>query len=97
MKALYLQQLSSRPTIVHEMPQDVREQALEEMLATGSGFRNDDVLSEQSVTLEKTDLKPIKPDKDSSFLYANNPLYGGTPKCRSLQWRIFIKFAGKRK
>lgn len=80
MKALYLQQLSGRPTVIHELPQDVREQALKEMLATGFGFHDDDVLSEHSVTSEMMDLKPIKPDKDSNFLYANNPLYGGTLK-----------------
>lgn len=78
LKALYLQQLSGRPTVIHELPQDVREQALKEMLATGFSFHNDDVLSEHSVTLEKIDLKPKKPDKDSNFLYANDPLYGGT-------------------
>ena len=50
------------------------------MLATGFGFHDDDVLSEHSVTSEMMDLKPIKPDKDSNFLYANNPLYGGTLK-----------------
>ena len=80
LKASYLQQRSCQPTVIDELPQDVREQALKEMLATGFGFHNDDVLPEQNVTLEKMDLKIMKPDKDSNFLYANNPLYGGTLK-----------------
>ena len=50
------------------------------MLSTGFGFHNDDVLPEHSFTLEKMDLKMIKPDKDSNFIYANNPLYSGTLK-----------------
>ena len=52
LKASYLQQRSCQPTVIDELPQDVREQALKKMLATGFGFHNDDVLPEHSVTLE---------------------------------------------
>ena len=61
---------------IEDLPPEAREQVLQDMRARG--IHNDDVLPEHNATAEKMDLKSIKPAKDPNFLYANNPLYGGT-------------------
>lgn len=61
---------------IEDLPPEVREQVSREMRARG--LHNDDVLPEHMATAEKMDLKPIKPAKEPDFLYAHNPLYGGT-------------------
>ena len=75
-KAMCDQQGVGQHTRIDDLPQETREQVLKE--ARARGIHNDNVLPEHNATAEKMDLKPIKPAKDPNFLYAKNPLYGGT-------------------
>ena len=75
-KALCDQKELGQDGDIDDLPPETRERVMSEMRARG--LHNDDVLPEHKATAEKLDLKPIKPAKDPNFLYAQNPLYGGT-------------------
>ena len=77
-KALCDQGKTGQHTGIDDLPPEAREQVLREMRARGIDVDNSNVLPEHNATAEKMDLKPIKPAEDPNFLYANNPLYGGT-------------------
>lgn len=75
-KAFFDEQGHGQDGGIDDLPPEAREQVLNQLRARG--IHNDNVLPEHNATAEKMDLKAIKPAKDPKFLYAKNPLYGGT-------------------